>query len=84
MVLTSQRVESGGMFEHKDKGKDNDPVDEAYLGGPHPRIILCVHYFLQIHISFVNIASCICNVKVYAIQDGALLHDHIGDVSEQI
>lgn len=45
------------MFEQEDKSHDDDPVDEADLGGLDSHIVLDVHDLLQFFVSFLDLAA---------------------------
>ena len=72
------------MFQDKHKGHYNDPVDQADLDHFNTWIVLNIHYFLKLLVTFLHLRTRLLNMKVNAIEDWSLFNDKIGDIAEQI
>lgn len=72
------------MFQDKHEGHYNDPVDQANLDHFNTWIVLNIHYFLQLFVTFLYLRTWLLDMKVDAIEDWSLFNDKIGDIAEQI
>ena len=63
------------MFEHKDEGHHNDPVNQAYLRRSYPRIVLHLNYLLEVFVALLHVATSILNMEVYPVKYSALFND---------
>ena len=65
------------MLEKQNESEDDNPVDKANLNSFDPDIVFDVHDFLQLLVAFLDLSTCVHNMKVDTIEHRSLLHNQI-------